>query len=429
MRVLIIGGGGREHALAWKIAQDTPGAEVFCAPGNAGTAACATNVPLSAEDVDGLTAWARANAPDLTIVGPEAPLCAGLVDRLDAEGLTAFGPRKDAARLEGSKSFAKDVMELAGVPTAASRTFSEADKARAYVRERGAPIVVKADGLAAGKGVMVCQTVAEAEDAVAEVLENRAFGDAGANVLIEDFLTGEEASILALVDGKNIALLASSQDHKPVFDGDAGPNTGGMGAYSPAPVVEESLWPVIREQVFERTVRELRRRGITFKGVMYAGLMMTDQGPKVLEFNTRFGDPECQAILPRWDGDLVPVLQACADGRLSQDMIRWKPDACVCVVMASGGYPGRYEKGKVISGLDKANAMGNVQVFHAGTALDEEGRTLTSGGRVLGVTALGGDLAGAIDRAYKAVSEIRFDGAHARKDIGAKALERLAGKH
>jgi len=424
MRVLVVGGGGREHALAWKIAKDSPSTEVFCAPGNAGTAECATNLPIGAEDIEAIMAWAGAQRPDLTIVGPEAPLCAGLVDRLAGEGLRAFGPTADAAQLEGSKAFAKEVMQKAGVPTAEASTFTETAKALAYVRERGAPIVIKADGLAAGKGVTVCQTVEEAEAAISEALEQKAFGEAGASVVVEECLVGEEASILGLVDGEHIVLLASSQDHKPALDGDKGPNTGGMGAYSPAPVVSDELWPVIRTQVFEPTLAEMQRRGITFKGVLYAGLMLTDQGMKVLEFNVRFGDPECQAILPRWDGDLLPALIACVDGTLSEDLVRWKDEACVCVVMASGGYPGSYESGKAITGLDTANALEGVTVIHAGTALDGEGRTVTSGGRVLGVTALGSNLGSAIDGAYQAVAAIDFDGAHYRKDIGAKALAR-----
>jgi phosphoribosylamine--glycine ligase len=424
MRVLIVGGGGREHALAWKAASDRTQPEVFCAPGNAGTAACAINLPIGAEDLDALVAWAVEHRPDLTIVGPEAPLCAGLVDRLAAEGLRAFGPGAEAAQLEGSKAFAKDVMEKAGVPTAEARTFTDANAARAYVQERGAPIVVKADGLAAGKGVTVCRAVEEAEAAIADALENNAFGEAGASVVIEDCLVGEEASILGLIDGEHIVLLASSQDHKPVFDGDAGPNTGGMGAYSPAPVVSDDLWPEIRARVFEPTVAELRRRGIAFKGVLYAGLMLTEQGMQVLEFNVRFGDPECQAILPRWDGDLLPALKACVDGTLSEEMVRWKDEACVCVVMASGGYPGSYEKGKVIENLDVAGAVDGVTVIHAGTALDDAGRVVTSGGRVLGVTALGQSLESAISKAYKAVNAIAFENAHYRTDIGAKALRR-----
>lgn len=427
MRILVVGGGGREHALVWKLSKDRRNPDLFCAPGNAGTEALATNVPIAAEDVGGLVAWARENQPDLTVVGPEAPLCAGLVDRLEAEGLRVFGPNRAAAQLEGSKIFAKDVMKKGGVPTAAAARFTSADAARKYAEGRGAPIVIKADGLAAGKGVTVCDTVAQAHTAIDDALVRKIFGEAGATVLVEDCLVGEEASILGLVDGEHLVLLASSQDHKRVFEGDEGPNTGGMGAYSPAPVVHADWWPVIREEVFERTITELKSRGITFKGVLYAGLMMTDSGPRVLEFNVRFGDPECQAILPRWAGDLIPALEACIDGNLRERLVQWKPEPCVCVVMASGGYPGAYEKGSVITGLPEAEQLRDVAVFHAGTKKNEAGDTVTSGGRVLGLTALGADLNTAIRRAYEGVSWISFEGAHFRMDIGAKALKRAAG--
>ena len=422
MKILVIGSGGREHALAWKLAGDACRRDVFCAPGNAGTAGVGTNLDIAATDIDKLLAWAKANKPCLTVVGPEAPLCDGIVDRFNAEGLKVFGPCQAAARLEGSKVFAKEVMLAAGVPTAKYARFSSAAEAKAYIRKEGAPIVIKADGLAAGKGVTVAATVEQAEAAVDEALVQKAFGDAGATVVVEECLQGEEASILALIDGRNIVMLASSQDHKRIFDGDEGPNTGGMGAYSPAPVVKEDLWPVIREQVFERTLRELNKRGIDYRGVLYAGLMMTKAGPKVLEFNCRFGDPETQAILPRWDGDLLPALEACADGSLGEGMVRWKPEACVCVVMAAGGYPGNYAKGDAIDGLADAAAMKDVVVFHAGTKL-AAGKVVTSGGRVLGVTALGRDLRGAVKRAYQACAAIRFERAHYRKDIAGRALK------
>jgi phosphoribosylamine--glycine ligase len=420
MRILVVGGGGREHTLAWKLAGDQGNPEIFCAPGNAGTAALATNLDLGAEDLEGLVAWAKANRPDLTVVGPEAPLCAGLVDLLQAEGLRAFGPTRDAARLEGSKAFAKDVMEKGGVPTAAARTFTDPDEARAYLREQGAPVVIKADGLAAGKGVLICETLEAAEAGVTEVLEQKAFGSAGNTLLVEEFLTGEEASILALIDGEHIVLLASSQDHKRALNDDQGLNTGGMGAYSPAPVVTGDLWPVIREQVFQRTLDELKRRGIVFKGVLYGGLMIEHGVPKVLEFNVRFGDPEAQCVLPRMTSDLGPALQACIDGTLSDDLITWTDDPCVCVVMASGGYPGAYAKGNVIEGLGEAGTRAGATVFHAGTAL-RDGQVVTNGGRVLGVTATGQDLEAAIRRAYDAVADIRFENAHYRTDIAAKA--------
>lgn len=421
MKVLVIGSGGREHALAWKLAADSRQPVVYCAPGNAGTAACAQNLPIAADDLPGLVAWACENRPDLTVIGPEAPLCAGLTDLLEAEGLRVFGPSKAAAQMEGSKLFAKDVMEAAGVPTAKAASFTVADEARAYVRQQGAPIVVKAEGLAAGKGVTVCETVQQALAAIDEAMLSKAFGAAGERVLIEECLVGEEASILALVDGEHVVMLASSQDHKRALDGDLGPNTGGMGAYSPAPVVKEEMWPSIREQVFERTLAELRRRGIVFKGVLYAGLMMTKDGPKVLEFNARFGDPETQVILPRMAGDLIPAFEACIDGTLEPSLIPWKDEHCVTIVMAAGGYPAAYAKGKPISGLDEAGAMEGVTVFHAGTRL-EGGQVVTAGGRVLGVTATGETLRAAVDRAYAAVDKIRFEGGWCRRDIAHRAL-------
>ena len=423
MNILVIGGGGREHALVWKLAQDSRKPRLYCAPGNAGTADLATNLPIAAEDVPALVTWAKVNRPDLTVVGPEAPLCAGLTDALQKEGLRVFGPSQAAAQMEGSKVFAKDVMVAAGVPAARSRTFTAAAEASAYVRQLGAPIVIKAAGLAAGKGVTVCATVAEAERAIRESLVDRAFGQAGARVLVEEFLDGEEASLLALVDGEHVVLLSSAQDHKRVFDNDQGPNTGGMGAYSPAPVVTPDLLPVIEREVFGRTLDELRKRGIVYKGVLYAGLMMTKAGPKVLEFNARFGDPETQVILPRLAGDLIPALEACIDGTLTPDHVRWKPQACVCVVMAAGGYPGAYPKGHEIQGLKEASAVKDAVVFHAGTRL-QDGKVTTSGGRVLGVTALGGTLQVAVGRAYEAVVKIAWTGAQFRKDIAAKALRR-----
>jgi phosphoribosylamine--glycine ligase len=421
MKVLVIGSGGREHALAWKLASDSRQPTVYCAPGNAGTAACAQNLPIASDDLPGLVAWARENRPELTVIGPEAPLCAGLTDLLEAEGLRVFGPSKAAAQMEGSKLFAKDVMEAAGVPTARAASFTVASEARDYVRREGAPIVVKAEGLAAGKGVTVCETVEQALAAIDEAMLSKAFGAAGERVLIEECLVGEEASILALVDGEHVVMLASSQDHKRAHDGDQGPNTGGMGAYSPAPVVTEQMWPAIREQVFERTLAELRKRGIVFKGVLYAGLMMTKDGPKVLEFNARFGDPETQVILPRMAGDLIPAFDACIDGTLDESLVSWKNEHCVTVVMAAGGYPGAYAKGKPITGLVEADAMEGVTVFHAGTRL-EDGQVLSAGGRVLGVTATGNTLRAAVDRAYAAADVIRFDGGWCRRDIAHRAL-------
>jgi phosphoribosylamine--glycine ligase len=416
-RILIIGSGGREHALAWKIAADSSCPEVFCAPGNAGTASVATNLDLAATDLDGIAAWASEHQPDLTVIGPEAPLCAGLTDRLEALGLKVFGPNQAAAQMEGSKIFAKEIMREAGVPTAASSAFTNADEAKKYVREQGAPIVIKADGLAAGKGVTVCQTIEQAESAIDEALVDNVFGAAGSQVLIEEFLDGEEASILALVDGENIVLLASSQDHKRIGEGDTGPNTGGMGAYSPAPVVTENLWPEIRATVFENTVAALRQRGITFRGVLYAGLMLTKKGLRVLEFNTRFGDPECQAILMRWDGDILPALTATAEGRLDASMVKWKKNPSVCVVVAAANYPGTPKTGDEITGLEQVK---DAVVFHAGTKL-AGGRVVTAGGRVLGVTSDGSDLSDALRKAYAAIDRIHFAGMQFRRDIGWRA--------
>ncbi len=422
MKVLVVGSGGREHALAWALAADSRRATVYCAPGNAGTTACAVNVPVKADDLDGLLAWAREQRPDLTVIGPEAPLCAGLTDRMEAEGLRVFGPCRAAAQLEGSKVFAKEVMESGGVPTARAVVFTSAEKAKAHVRHEGAPIVIKAEGLAAGKGVTVCETVAQAEAAIDDAMLDKAFGQAGERILVEECLCGEEVSILALVDGRNVVMLASSQDHKRARDGDRGPNTGGMGAYSPAPAVRDNMWDEIREVVFHRTLAELRRRGIVFKGVLYAGLMLTEKGPKVLEFNTRFGDPETQVILPRIAGDVIPAFEACIDGTLSDALITWKSSHCVTVVMAAEGYPGAYAKGLEIKGIAHAEAMDEVLVFHAGTRLDGN-RVLSDGGRVLGVTALGETLSVAVKRAYAAAEVIRLQGGWFRRDIAARALQ------
>ena len=423
MKTLVVGGGGREHALAWKLANDSTAQKLFCAPGNAGTAEIATNLDISAEDLEGLLDWAKNNRPDLTVVGPEAPLCAGLADMFSAEGLRVFGPCKEAARLEGSKVFAKEIMEAGSVPTAPARSFTGAAQAHEYVRSQGMPIVIKADGLAAGKGVSVCSTLEEADEAIDNAIVGGVFGDAGNKVLVEECLEGEEASILALIDGENVVMLASSQDHKRAFNNDDGPNTGGMGAYSPAPVITDELWPVIREQVFDRTLAEMKKRGIVYRGVLYAGLMITSRGHRVLEFNCRFGDPETQAIIPRIGGDLVPALEACVDGTLKDEMITWRSEPCVCVVIASGGYPGPYEKNKIIRGLKDASVLDDVVVFHSGTRRNK-GDVVTSGGRVLGVTALGADLEDAVRKSYHAVSMVRFDDAQYRTDIAAKALLR-----
>ncbi len=421
MNILVVGGGGREHALAWKLRQSPRCKNLLCAPGNAGTAALGTNVPVGAEDVDALLALARERKVDLTVVGPEAPLCDGVVDRFEAAGLRVFGPSQAAARLEGDKAHAKTLMRQQAVPTAEGRIFDDYKAAYDYVATRDEPIVVKAAGLAAGKGVIVCDDPAEALLALERIMKDREFGDAGNTVVVEDRLEGQEASILAFVDGRSIYVMESSQDHKAIYDGDTGPNTGGMGAYSPAPIVTDALLSQIEREVLVPIVDAMNRERTPYRGVLYAGLMLTASGPKVLEFNCRFGDPEAQPILMRMDCDLVEVLEAVIDGRLDTVSLKWDPRPTVCVVMASGGYPGSYEKGKVITGLDDAGALADVVVFHAGTKL-QDGKVVTSGGRVLGVTALGETIADAKNRAYQAVDRIQFDGAYCRRDIADKAI-------
>jgi len=423
MNILVVGGGGREHAIAWRLSQDSCRPTLFCAPGNAGTAAIAQNVPISAEDVPGLLAWAKQHRPDLTVVGPEVPLCLGIADAFGAAGLRVFGPCQAAARMEGSKLFSKEIMNAAGVPTARSQSFADAEAAVAALDTFSLPVVVKADGLAAGKGVIIAQTRDEAVAAVRSMLVDAVFGQAGAQVLIEEFLEGEEASILALVDGEHAVILPSSQDHKRIFDNDQGPNTGGMGAYSPAPVVTPDLLPVIMGGVILPVVRELKRRGIVYKGVLYAGLMIGPRGINVLEFNARFGDPETEAVLPRIGGDLIPALEACIDGTLTDALVKVRPEVAATVVMAAGGYPGSYKKGTPIEGLAEAARVPESVVFHAGTAL-KDGQVVTSGGRVLAVTALGDTLQTAVSRAYEAASKIHFAGAHYRRDIAHRAFNR-----
>ncbi|GHB00228.1 phosphoribosylamine--glycine ligase [Modicisalibacter luteus] len=426
MKVLIIGGGGREHALAWKAAQSPYVESVFVAPGNAGTAreSKLTNVNIAADDLAGLEAFARDHAVELTIVGPEAPLVAGVVDRFRAAGLKIFGPTQAAAQLEGSKSFTKDFLARHAIPTAEYATFTDVDAALAYLAEKGAPIVIKADGLAAGKGVVVAMTQAEAEAAVRDMLEANAFGDAGARVVIEEFLEGEEASFIVMVDGEHILPMATSQDHKRVGEGDTGPNTGGMGAYSPAPVVTDAVYQRVLDEVIQPTVRGMADEGHAYTGFLYAGLMIgTDGAPKVIEYNCRFGDPETQPILLRLKSDLVKLCLAGAEGRLDQENCEWDPRAAVGVVMAAGGYPGSYRKGDAIEGLDAAEAAG-CKVFHAGTAEDDEGRVVTSGGRVLCVTALGERVSSARNRAYDGVEAIRWEDALYRRDIAYRAIAR-----
>lgn len=421
MKVLVVGGGGREHALVWTLKKSPKVTEVFCAPGNAGIAELAECVDIKAENVTALLGFAKENQIDLTVVGPEAPLIAGLADRFEAAGLKVFGPKQRAAEIEGSKALAKELMEKHNIPTAAYGSFTNSQEALAYIDQIGAPCVVKADGLAAGKGVIVAMDKATAIDAVKSIMEDKAFGDAGDRVVIEEFLVGEEVSILAFTDGELVVPMVSSQDHKRVFDNDEGPNTGGMGAYSPAPVYTDELAEEVMEKVLIPTIRGLAEEDRLYKGVIYAGLMITADGPKVLEYNARFGDPETQAVLLRLDTDLVEIIEAILEGRLAEQEIKWKQDPAVCVVMASGGYPGDYENGKVISGLEEAKKYG--VVFHAGTKETDQG-IVTAGGRVLGVCALGGNIKQAIENTYKTVEQIKFKGAHYRKDIGYRALNR-----
>lgn len=422
MKVLVIGGGGREHALVWKIAQSPAVKKIFCAPGNAGIAQQAECLPIPAEDVQSLISCAEKEKIDLTVVGPEAPLTLGIVDAFEARGLRIFGPSQRAAEIEGSKAFAKDLMKKYGVPSGESRTFEDYEAANKYVKEKGTPIVIKADGLAAGKGVILCHTLEEAQAALDLIMVKRAFGAAGARIVVEEFLRGEEASFLAFADGEAVLPLPTSQDHKPIFDNDRGPNTGGMGAYSPAPVVNEKVHREVMEKIMIPTVRGMAQEGRKYRGVLYAGLMIQEEKPKVLEFNARFGDPETQPLLIRMKGDLVPVLEATIDGKLSTRKVQWNDRPSVCVVMASAGYPGSYEKGKVISGLEEAAKVPNTFVFHAGTAF-KQGKVVTSGGRVLGVAAVGKGIREAIARAYEVVGKISWEGAHFRRDIGQKALK------
>ena len=425
MNILIIGNGGREHALAWKAAQSPLAEHVYVAPGNAGTAQepRLQNVAIDATDIDGLLAFAQSHDIGLTIVGPETPLVMGVVDMFTAAGLTIFGPTKGAAQLEGSKAFTKDFLARHHIPSAAYQNFTEIEPALAYLNKVGAPIVIKADGLAAGKGVIVAMTLKEAQDAVHDMLAGNAFGDAGHRIVIEEFLTGEEASFIVMVDGKNIIPMATSQDHKRVGDGDTGPNTGGMGAYSPAPVVTDAVHQRVMEKVIYPTVEGMAAEGNTYHGFLYAGLMIDENGePKVIEFNCRFGDPETQPIMMRLQSDLVALCLAGAQGQLAGKTSQWDPRPALGIVMAAGGYPGEYRQGDIIDGLNIQEA--DCKVFQAGTAL-KDGHIVTNGGRVLCVTALGDDITQAQKQAYAALRHIQWDGAFYRRDIGYRAIERL----
>ncbi len=422
MKVLVIGGGGREHAIVWKLSQSRHVDKIYCCPGNAGISELAECINVGDNNFEELIDFVKYEWIDLTIVGPEAPLSKGIVDAFEKEGRKILGPNIKAAQLEGSKVFAKDLMRRCGIPSAEYKVFTSYLHAEDYVRMKGAPIVIKAEGLAAGKGVIVAETVDEAIDGLKLIMKDRAFGDAGNRVIVEECIHGEEASFMVFTDGKTILPMVSSQDHKRVFDGDNGPNTGGMGAYSPAPVVTEKLESIIMEKVMRPAIKGLQSEGIKYKGILYAGLMIKNNQPYVLEFNCRLGDPEAQPVLSRLKTDLIDIASAITDEKLSNITLEWKPDASVCVVIASKGYPGKYEKGKVVKGLDDAKKMNDVFVFHAGTAFNNN-KVVTSGGRVLGVTALGKDIKDAKFKAYEAIEKIHFSGMHYRKDIADKALK------
>lgn len=414
MKVLVVGSGGREHAIVWALSKSPRVTELYCAPGNAGIAALATCVPVGATDVETMVSWAVEHQMDFVVVAPDDPLALGMVDALEAAGIPAFGPRKDAAVIEASKAFSKELMRKYHIPTAKYATFTDMDQAIAYIHEQGAPIVVKADGLALGKGVTVAATEEEAVEAVRAMMADNKFGASGSTVVIEECMTGPEVTVLCFADGEHISPMPSSQDHKRAYDGNQGPNTGGMGAITPAPCYTPEIAQRCVKEIFEPTMAAMKAEGRPFQGVLYFGLMLTAEGPKVVEYNARFGDPECQALLMRLDTDLMDIFEACVKGTLDQVDIRWKREATCCLVLASGGYPLSYEKGKVIEGLDQ---VADAVVFHAGTA-EKDGRIVTNGGRVLGVTALGEDLEAAIRNAYQAAQPIHFDQMHFRTDIG-----------
>jgi phosphoribosylamine--glycine ligase len=422
MKIAVIGSGGREHALVWKLAQSPKVTAIYALPGSDAMKDLAKCVPVQVDDIEGIAAFAQSEGVDLIVVGPEVPLTNGLTDVCEARGLAVFGPNKAAAQLEGSKVFAKNIMKKYGIPTAQYESFSSDVAAKEYIKKQGAPIVVKADGLAAGKGVVVAETVEEACQAVDAIMEDKIFGEAGGRIVIEECMFGEEASLLAFVDGKTIVPMIAAQDHKRIFDNDLGPNTGGMGAYAPAPVVTPELRSQVEKTILRPIVAGLAQEGIVYSGCLYAGLMITAKGPKVVEFNCRFGDPETQAVLPLLDGDLAEIMYACAVGKLTADMVQWKQAAAVCVVMASNGYPASSHKGDVIAGLDSLDE--DMVVFHSGTA-EKDGHMVTNGGRVLGITAVAADIEKAIAKVYRNVDRVTFAGQQFRHDIGAKALRHL----
>jgi phosphoribosylamine--glycine ligase len=420
MNILVVGSGGREHAIVWTIAQSMKANKIYCAPGNGGIADIAECLPINATDIEGVVQAAKDYKIDLVVVAPDDPLAKGMVDAMTKAGIRAFGPTAEAARIEASKAFSKEFMEKYGIPTANYALFSESDEALEYLKKQKYPLVVKADGLALGKGVIICKNQKEAEDAVNSIMIENNFGEAGKQVVIEEFLTGTEVSILSFTDGKTLSIMPASQDHKRAMDDDKGLNTGGMGTFSPSRVYTPELAQICMENIYLPTINALNREGITFKGILYFGLILTDEGPKVLEYNARFGDPETQVVLPTLETDLVDIFEAVIDGTLDKINIEWSDAACVCVIMASGGYPENYKKGYEIKGIEQAELDSNIIVFHAGTK-KENGKYYTNGGRVLGVTAIGKDLKHARERAYKAVEKIQFQDAHYRKDIGVKS--------
>jgi phosphoribosylamine--glycine ligase len=427
MKVLVVGSGGREHALCWAIAKSSKLSKLYCAPGNAGIADVAECVAIGGEDIDALVTFATDNAIDLVVVGPEAPLVLGLVDKLEKAGIRAFGPSAAASVLEGSKGFMKDMCAKAGVPTAAYGRFTDAEAAKSFIRENGAPIVVKTDGLAAGKGVIICQSVREAEKAVDDMMGDKIFGEAGNEIVVEDFLEGEECSFFALIDGERALPLAAAQDHKAAYDGDKGPNTGGMGAYSPTPIATPEICDKIMETAITPLIKTMAKEGCPYKGVLFCGLMVKDGVPTVLEYNIRFGDPECQVLMMRWKSDVLEALDAAAQGKLDEIKLDWHDETAMVVVMAAQGYPGSYEKGSEIKKINQANAIENAFVFHAGTKADGN-KILTTGGRVLGVTGRGQTVREAQTTTYKAVDAIEWEKGFCRRDIGWRALAREEGK-